>query len=1166
MPEGTDTKGSGSMKDTGVTRRQFLALAATSGFCAFLRQASSAWGLELQTVENPLDHYPNRDWEKVYRNLWAHDSSFTFLCAPNDTHNCLLRAYVKNGVLVRIGPTYGYGLAKDLYGNTSSHRWDPRCCQKGLALVRRFYGDRRVKGPFVRKGFLDWVRAGYPRDARTGSPPSRYFQRGSDSWVRLGWDEAAALIASTLANIAGTYSGEKGAERLRHQGHYSDEMIEACRGSGTQVLKFRGGMPLLGTRIYAMNRFANSLALLDHFLRQVSPEEALGGRGWDSYSWHTDLPPGHPMVTGQQTVDFDLNSVEHARLVLVWGMNWICTKMPDSHWLTEARLKGTKVVVIACEYSATSSKGDWVIVVRPGTTPALALGLASVIVRERLYDERFIENFTDLPLLVRKDSRTLLRASDLEPGREPRPLTNFARVFHGNEKPPPPFRQNEQWIPLDLRREWGDYVVWDLGTGRPRVVTRDDVGEHFERLGVRPALEGTYTLTLADGTSVEVTPVFEVLKRHLLADYTPENTSEMTWAPREAITALAREIAANAGSTLFACGMGPNQFFNNDLKDRAVFLLAALTGNIGRIGGNVGSFAGNYRVALLNGLPQFIYENPFDIELDPAKPARTKPYWKAESAHFFNYGDRLLKVGTKTFTGASHVPTPTKSIWLSNSNSIIGNAKWHYDLVLNTLPKVEMLVISEWWWTTSCEWADVVLGVDSWAEFKHPDICMSVTNPFITVFPETPLPRIFDTRSDFEVLAMVSAELARITGDRRFLDYWKFLDEGRVEVYLQRIIDASNSTCGYSFERMREAAREGVPTLSMTRTTPRAVGYEQTTEHTPWYTKTGRLTFYLEEAEFLDSGENIPVFREPIDATFYEPNVIVASPDPFLRPLEPAQCGIAETDLGCETRQARHVIKPWSEVAKTRHPLMKEGYRFIMHTPKYRHGAHTTPIDTDITAVFFGPFGDIFRHDRRIPFVTEGYVDINPQDGRRLGIDDGDYVWIDPDPSDRPFRGWTKDQAGYGLARLLARARFYNGTPSGVARMWFNMYGATPGSRRGQKERPDGLAKNPETNYQAMFRAGSHQSGTRAWLKPTLMTDSLVRKEGIGHVIKKGFFADVHCPTGAPRETFVKITKAEDGGPEGSGPWMPVRRGIRPTYESETFKKYLAGAFTKKQG
>ena len=92
---------------------------------------------------------------------------------------------------------------------------------------------------------------------------------------------------------------------------------------------------------------------LEALLTALSVENPLSeypNRGWDHYSWHTDLPPGHPMVTGQQTVDFDLCNAEYADLAIVWGMNWITTKMPDSHWLTEACMKGTKVVVIAAEY------------------------------------------------------------------------------------------------------------------------------------------------------------------------------------------------------------------------------------------------------------------------------------------------------------------------------------------------------------------------------------------------------------------------------------------------------------------------------------------------------------------------------------------------------------------------------------------------------------------------------------------------------------------------------------------------------------------------------------------------------------------------------------------------------------------------------------------------
>ena len=98
-------------------------------------------------------------------------------------------------------------------------------------------------------------------------------------------------------------------------------------------------MPTLGaSRIFAQYRLANTLALLDHKLREVGPDQAVGARGWDNYSWHTDLPPGHPMVIDLQTLDWDLVAVENARTVVCWGMNLICTKMPDSHWLTEARL------------------------------------------------------------------------------------------------------------------------------------------------------------------------------------------------------------------------------------------------------------------------------------------------------------------------------------------------------------------------------------------------------------------------------------------------------------------------------------------------------------------------------------------------------------------------------------------------------------------------------------------------------------------------------------------------------------------------------------------------------------------------------------------------------------------------------------------------------------
>ncbi len=1144
-----------------IGRRGFLGLLGAS---AALTVSDRGWGfnfLEPVHVDNPLAAYPNRAWEEIYRDLYAYDTTFTFTCAPNDTHNCLLQAYVRAGTIVRIGPTFRYGEAVDVDGRKASHRWDPRCCQKGLALVRRFYGDRRCKYPLVRKGWLEWARAGMPRDPETGKIDPKYLQRGKDPFIRIGWDDAFDLVAKGLDSISESYNGAQGKKWLTAQG-FDPLMIEATAGAGIQTVKMRGGMPLLGlSRIFAQYRFASTLALLDAKTRKVGPAEALGARGWDNYTWHTDLPPGHPMVTGQQTVDWDLACAEHAKLLVVWGMNWITTKMPDAHWLTEARLKGTKVVVIAAEYSATMNKADLGLVVRPGTTPALALGFAHVMLTEGLFDADYVRNYTDLPALVRLDTLQRLSSGDVRGLAATGGLA--ATVIKKGAKPPPATEQRADYVPEELEDRFAPFVAWDEKTKRPIAVSRDSIGKKGRAKTGSAALRGTVEVELASGEKVQCRPVFDLLEQYVLENCDPKTVEAITWAPVEGIQTIAREIAKNPETTLFACGMGPNQFFNNDLKDRAIFFVAALSRNVGFVGGNVGSYAGNYRAAYFNGLPQYIVEDPFDVELDPEKPARPKSRLEFESVHYWNHGDKILRMGKHVLTGKSHIPTPTKAIWVSNSNSLIGNAKGHYETVVNTLPRVDMLVVNEWWWTASCEYADVVFPVDAWAEFKHPDVTASVTNPFISVYPRTPIERTYRTKSDIECSAGVAKALAKLTKDDRFAKMWHFVDQGRVDVYLQRMFDASNMARGIDFLEAERKAQEGIPTIILSRTYPKVVGWEQAYEDKPWYTRTGRLEFYRDEQEFLDSGENLPLHREPIDSTFYEPNVIVSKPHPALKPKGPDHYGAGADVTDGETRQGRHVVKPWSEVQKTQHPLAKADptYKYIFHTPKYRHGAHTTPVDTDLVAAWFGPFGDMMRHDRRTPFVTESYIEVHPDDAKALEIEDGDYVWVDADPHDRPFHGWKDKKEDYEIARLLCRLRYYPGTPRGVTRMWHNMYGATYGSVKGAKQDPQGLARNPDTGYQALFRTGSHQSCTRGFIKPTHMTDTLVRKDLMNQTIGAGFAPDVHCPTGAPREAFVKITKAEAGGIDGKGLWRPAQNGLTPRYESDKMKKFLAGGF-----
>jgi anaerobic selenocysteine-containing dehydrogenase len=705
-----------------ITRRKFLLLIppAVAGFLANIYIPNTILSLQalkpIDTSINPLETYPNRNWEEVYRDVYTPDYTFHYLCAPNCTHGCLLKASVKNGVIRYVDPSFGYNSATDLYGNRGSARWDPRICVSGLSYVRRFYSDRRVKKPMVRVGFRAWVEDGLPRDPETGAPPAKYFEgRGRENWVVVSWDEAFELVAKALLNIVKTYSGVEGAEKLRKQG-YDPAMIDAMGGAGTQVVKVRGGA---------------------------------------------------------------------------------------SAWCYEAHK-----------------------------------------------------------------------------------------------------------------------------------------GSFFDELKIDPALEGEFEVQLLHGRRVKVRPVFDLVKEYLFNNFDLDTTSEITWAPKEAIINLVHLIAANNGYTLFVTGMGPNHYYHSDLKDRAVFLLAALTSNIGRFGGTVGSYAGNYRIELFNGVTQWIFEDPFNIEEDPSKPAKTKSYFRFESAHYYNYGDRPLRVGSKLFTGRTHLPTPTKAVWQANSNSILGNSKWAYDVIVNTLPKVEMIIVNEWFWTATCEYADIVFAVDSWPERKIPDVYGSCSNPFLQAAPRTPLPRMFDTKDDIECYAGVAAKLADLTGVDGFREYWKFVYEGNIEYYIDRVFKAGNATKGYSFKELEESCRNGVPSFFATRTTPRVVGWEQVNESKPWYTKTGRLEFYRDEDEYIEYGENLPVWREQVDSTFYEPNVIVSKPISFLKPKQPQEYGLELNELSTEVRQVRNVIKPWVDVKSTRHPLVDLGYTHILYTPKYRHACH----------------------------------------------------------------------------------------------------------------------------------------------------------------------------------------------------------------------------------
>ena len=1162
-----------------LTRRELIkatAVVGVGGYWFGFKQLQ-----QVVQIGNPLEHYPARDWEKIYHDQYRHDSTFTYVCSPNDTHACRVRAFVRNGVVTRLEQNYDSHKITDLYGNQATRHWNPRMCLKGFTFHRRVYGPYRLKFPMIRKGWKQWADDGFPSLSDNPELRTKYqfASRGTDEFVRVSWDEVNTYLANALIATARTYSGEEGERRLMADG-YVPEMLEHWGGAGTRTMKFRGGMGLLGVMgKYGLYRFSNMMALVDVRVRGVGPEEALGSLKWSNYTWHGDQAPGQPFVHGLQTSDIDLNDYRNTKFTVHVGKNMIENKMPEAHFFVEMMERGGRIAVIAPEYNPPATKSDYWIPVRPGLSDtSIFLYVAKALMDKGWVDYEFVKTFTDFPLLVRADTLKRLRPEEVFPRYEP-----------GLSEDGPSF--TIQGLTQDQYESIGDFVVFDRNTDSIKAVTRDDVGERLTDKGIDAELEWTGTVRLVDGSEVEVLTVWEMYKVHL-QDYDLETVSDITGAPSRLLEQLAEDFgrrfwdpdfvgkARDAYPIAIHYGEGINHYFHATLHNRATYLPLMLVGSIGFPGSGSHTWAGNYKAGNFQaskwsgpGFKGWVAEDPFNPNLDPTADEReiqVRSYARGEEVGYWAHGEKPLivdtpKYGRKLFTGKTHLPTPTKFVWFSNVN-LINNAKWAYHLIKNINPKIDTIVTQDIEITGSVEYADVILPANTWMEFETHEVTSSCSNPFLQIWKGGIKP-LYDSRDDILIIVGVAEKLAELTGDRRFTDYWKFALERNTQVYIQRLVGGSTTGRGYDVGDIL-AGRYGEPGVSLMlfRTYPRIPFWEQVHENLPFYTDSGRLHSYCDLPEAIEYGENFVVHREGPEATPYLPNVIVSS-NPFIRPDNYGFTReILERGNGLDW-ESRHVANnklPWSEVKTSKNPLWEQGYRFLLSTPKSRHTVHSQWAVTDWNWIWSQNFGDPYRMDKRQPGVNDWQMHMNPEAAKDLGINDGDYVYVDADQTNRPYIGANPEDRFYKVSRLMVRVKYNPAYPYHFTMMKHASFISTERTVKAHEERPDGRALSP-TGYQASFRYGSQQSVTISWLMPMHQTDSLFHKEKAAMAFLFGFEPDNHAINSVPKETLIRIAKAEDGGLGGTGVWEPATTGSSPANESDFMLQYLQGELIKKR-
>jgi|TARA_B100002003_G_scaffold250722_1_gene291203 DMSO reductase family type II enzyme molybdopterin subunit len=275
----------------------------------------------------------------------------------------------------------------------------------------------------------------------------------------------------------------------------------------------------------------------------------IGAVTLDAQGLINDFPAGHHITFGKFSCASSQDDTFNAEVILIWHSNPAYTSIPYAHFITEARYNGSSVVTIAPDYSASAVISDQYLPIKAGTDAAFALAMCQVMVEENIFNRDFVISQTDLPLLVNTSTRRFLRGNDLD---EDSPEDQF------------------YWWDTDS----------DAMVEAPRVSLQVE--------GVSPALEGTWTVKILDGSEIEVTTVWELMKTRL-QDYTPELAEPICGVNPDSIRQLARQIAEKR--TKIVEGFNTPKYFHGDLMERAMILVLALSGNWGRKGTGIQGLA-----------------------------------------------------------------------------------------------------------------------------------------------------------------------------------------------------------------------------------------------------------------------------------------------------------------------------------------------------------------------------------------------------------------------------------------------------------------------------------------------------------------------------------------------------------------------------------------------
>jgi anaerobic selenocysteine-containing dehydrogenase len=217
-----------------------------------------------------------------------------------------------------------------------------RLCAKGLAIPQYIYHKDRVLYPLKRVG-----------------------ERGEGKWKRITWDEAYDTIEKKLKDIRTNYGAES---------------VIFCQGTGRDI---GGPITFLMYAYGSPNWVQVGLAGHACYTPRLGAMQATHGC--------------YAVADCSQFLEKRYNSPEWKvpKYIIIWAQNFTagCHDGFYGHWIVDCMKRGSKLITIDSRSTWWSTRSEIHIQNRPGTDGIIALAMLNVIINEKIYDKKFVENW-----------------------------------------------------------------------------------------------------------------------------------------------------------------------------------------------------------------------------------------------------------------------------------------------------------------------------------------------------------------------------------------------------------------------------------------------------------------------------------------------------------------------------------------------------------------------------------------------------------------------------------------------------------------------------------------------------------------------------------------------------------------------------------------------------